>query len=212
MPPPPAGPVTVVVHDRLVPPATAIHSGVLVQSRIGFFDTTAFDDFVPAMDARIQRVTWQGYYCNRSFTGNAIPEPVASAFRVRIAPDDADGQRPPFETLYTDVPTATTYLATVSSAMVSQQFEFTRQDAACGIRNGGDPAAYYRFSAALPSPYDVTAGVRYWIGVQAVMPDVPVGWYWRVGLQDNSFSIYWLGVLTTFFVDRAIAVEGIALR
>jgi hypothetical protein len=45
------------------------------------------------------------------------------------------------------------------------------------------------------------------------MPNnVPVAWHWRVGLQDNSFSILWLGELLTFFGDRAFALHGVATQ
>jgi len=110
--------------------------------------------------------------------------------------------------------TGTFQVTTVPISAVRQQLEFTRMDAACGARTGGDPAAYYRYSADLSSPYDVTAGEPYWIAIYPVMPAVRESWHWRFGRQDNSYSIYWLnssplgiGTLTIFFADRAFALR-----
>jgi hypothetical protein len=92
---------------------------------------------------------------------------------------------------------------------VVQQFELSRLDAACGARNGGDPAAYYRFSAALPSSYPVSVGGQYWISISAVLPAERVAWHWRFGRPDNKHSIFWLnGSLSTFFDDRAFVISA----
>jgi hypothetical protein len=167
-----------------------------------------FDDFTPNRTANIGSVTWQGYYCNTAFTGNEIPDPVATAFVIRIAPNEAGANRPAFGTFGATQTTGTIQVSTVAAAAVTQRLEFTRQDAGCNARNEGDPAAYYDFSANLPSPYAVTAGTRYWMSIHAVLPAGRVAWHWRFGRQDNSFSIFWIeGTLTTFFADRAFALQ-----
>jgi len=114
----------------------------------------------------------------------------------------------PFEAFTTTETTAAFHITSMAASAVQQQLEFTRLDAACGARVGGDPAAYYRYSTNLSSPYTVTAGTRYWIAVYATLPAIQVTWHWRFGRQDNTFSIFWLtGTLGTFFGDRAYALH-----
>jgi hypothetical protein len=209
----PTPPPSAALHDTLVPTGSSILNGTgAVGSQSAY--SAPFDDFIPATNATIRSVEWQGYYCNTAFTGNAIPDPVATGFIIRLAPNEEGAQRPSFDGMRMSETTGTYQVTAVGASAVRQQLEFTRMDAACGVRNGGDPAAFYRMSADLSSPYDVTAGGRYWISIHAVMPEVRVSWHWRFGVQDNSYSIYWLnsgpisiGTLTLFFADRAFAVR-----
>jgi hypothetical protein len=204
------------LHDTLVPADSSIMTGTFAVGTESAY-SAPFDDFIPKTNGAIRSVEWQGYYCNTAFTGNAIPDPVATSFIIRLAPSEAGMQRPPFDALRATATTGASQVTTVAAAAVRQQLEFTRMDAACGARNGGDPAAYYRFSADLSSPYAVTAGSQYWIAIYAVMPAVQESWHWRFGMQDNSYSIFWLngslssGTLTMFFADRAFAVRQISI-
>ena len=200
-------PVSVQIHDTLVAPDSNIRTGTYATGTESGY-SAPYDDFTPVAAVTIRSVEWQGYYCNTAFTGSAIPDPVATRFIIRIAPNDGANQRPPFEAFTTTQTTAAYHVTSIAPSAVSQQLEFTRQDAACGARVGGDPAAYYRYSATLSSPYTVTAGTRYWIAIYATLPAIQVTWHWRFGREDNSFSIYWLtGTLTTFFGDRAYALH-----
>jgi hypothetical protein len=150
-----------------------------------------FDDFVARQTASITSLEWQGYYCNVQFTGSDIPTPVATSFIVHIAQNEDGQQRPPYAA-FNSTATGSSYIQAIPAAAVRLQLEFTRLDAGCGARNGGDPAAYYRQSAELPAPYRVTAGQRYWISIYAVLPPVRVAWHWRNGGVDNGFSIFCL--------------------
>ena len=194
------------LHDTLVPADVNIRTGTFASGTLSQY-SAPFDDFTSTATTTIRSVEWQGFYCNTGFTGNAIPDPVATAFIFRLAPNDGTADRPSFDAFGPAASTPAIQLTTIAASAVRQQLEFTRPDAACGARVQGDPAAYYRFSADLPSPYSVTAGGRYWLSIYAVMPAGQVSWSWRFGRQDNSFSIFWLnGTLTTFFGDRAFSL------
>ena len=208
----PSPAVSSALHDALVANGSSILTGTGAVGNQSAY-SAPFDDFIVATSTSIRTVEWQGFYCNTAFTGNEIPEPVATSFIIRLAPNEADWQRPSFDAMRAPETTGTPQVTAVPVSAVRQRFEFTRMDAPCGARNGGDPAAYYRFSTDLPNPYAVTAGERYWIAIHAVMPAVRVSWNWRFGMQDNTYSIYWLnssaasGTLTTFFADRAFALR-----
>jgi hypothetical protein len=205
LPNPSPSPHLVSLHDTLVTGSSLI-SGTHAITR-GRQYSAPFDDFNSPVDAVIRLVEWQGYYCNTAFTGSAIPDAVATFFVIRISPAEPGAERPPFVAFHTEVTTGAHHVAVVPAAMVTQQLEFTRLDAACGARNEGDPAAFYRFSATLPSPYPVTAGGGYWISISAVLPEDRVSWHWRFGAPDNKHSIFWAnGTLTTFFNDRAFTI------
>ena len=208
----PTPPVSPALHDALVPSGSSILTGTGAVGNQSAY-SAPFDDFIVTTSTSIRTVEWQGFYCNTAFTCNEIPEPVATSFIIRLAPNEADWQRPSFDAMRAPETSGASQVTTVPISAVRQRLEFTRMDAACGVRNGGDPAAYYRFSADLPNPYAVTAGEQYWIAIHAVMPAVRVSWCWRFGRQDNTYSIFWLnsspisGTLTTFFADRAFALR-----
>lgn len=201
-------PTPVALHDTLVPADSSIRNGTIAGARDSDY-FAPFDDFTPSANATIRTVEWQGYYCNTAFTGNAIPEPVATSFIIRLAPNEAGAERPSFDAFRAITTMGTAQVTTIAASAVRQQLEFTRMDAACAVRNEGDPAAWYRFSANLPSPYPVTAGGRYWLAIYAVIPSGPaVAWHWRFGMQHNSYSVYWSrGNLALSFGDRAFALR-----
>ncbi|MGE3493041.1 MAG: hypothetical protein AB7N29_23790 [Vicinamibacterales bacterium] len=172
-----------------------------------------WDDFTQATSGMIRAVEWQGYYCNRAFTGSAIPDPSASSFYVRLAPNDPSLLHPHWDALRAASTSGAYQVSVIPASAVVQQFEFSRLDAPCGARNGGDPAAHYNMSANLPVPYPVTAGTKYWISIHAVIvTGAQVSWHWRFGRPDNNSSIYWLynspnsGTMTHFPNERAVAL------
>src|SRR5678815_2394559 len=92
----PTPPPSAALHDTLVPTGSSILNGTgAVGSQSAY--SAPFDDFIPATNATIRSVEWQGYYCNTAFTGNAIPDPVATGFIIRLAPNEEGAQRPSFD-------------------------------------------------------------------------------------------------------------------
>jgi hypothetical protein len=206
------GPTGLHLHDTLVGSGSAPFFGTHATGAESSYQAP-FDDFTATGNAMIRTIEWQGYYCNRAFTGSAIPDPVATQFVIRIAPNDPGANRPPFAAFRAPTTTGETYVAIVRASSVRQQLETTRLDSPCGSRNGGDPASYYTFSTTLTTPFPLTAGRKYWVSIVATLPSVPVSWHWRFGRADNSASIYCLcndviggTTLTTFASDRAFAL------
>jgi hypothetical protein len=210
-PPAPVGPVPFVVHDTLVASDSAIINGSTAfrRQRDSYMP---YDDFVPTQAGTIQSIRWQGYYCDRAFTGATIPSPNATGYRIGLAEDESGGEHPPFALAFEYVTTPTLQWVVIPAADVRQELEFTRLDGPCLGGVEGNPAAYYRYSADLPIRFEVKAGTRYWVGVFALIPDGFVQWFWRFGRQDNSYSRYFVnGVMTTFFGERAVAIHGLSI-
>jgi hypothetical protein len=170
-----------------------------------------FDDFTPTASVALRSLEWQGYYCNRAFVGSDIPGAAATQFIIRIAPHNPATDMPAYSAFPASA-SSETQVITVPASAVLQQLETTRLDSPCGSRNGGDPAALYKFTTHFASPIPVTGGRRYWISITATVPDAPpVSWHWRFGRRDNGTSRFCLcgqnaTTLTTFHDDRAFAL------
>lgn len=162
----------------------------------GALPAQLFDDVTFTGATTIRTVQWQGVYCVQAANA-AAPSPTATSFVLGIYPD-ASG-RP-----NTAAPIQT---ATLTLAQANQVFDKNVGNATCGTASNVT-YAFYNYSATLPTAFTATAGVKYWISVQAVTPSYAVYWGWRNGVADNNLSIQLFdGTWTTYPVDRAYALN-----
>ena len=185
-------------RSTLVPPTT---SG-FVEARTsqivtdGSLPSTVFDDFTLTEDATITTVGWQGIYCVQQ-AGAAAPSPTASSFTIGLYADVAG--RP-----NTAAPVQT---STYTVAQAGQTFEKNVSGLTCGTA-ANTTWPFYRYEVTLTTPFNITAGTKYWISIQATTPSYAVYWGWRDGTVDNSSSLQLFnGVYTPYPVDRAYSLE-----
>jgi hypothetical protein len=169
----------------------------------GFVARRAFDDFTSAETTAIRTVSWQGGYCRGGLPGQGpVPPPAAPSsirFQVGLYPDD-NGRPNEFGPLYE-------VMLTPSEAHEQLTFDTGPTEGGCSVE--APNASYYDYSAVLPTPLPVTAGVRYWLMVRADIGDSAVPWGWRIGTQDNNYSALSgpLGALLTAPVDLAFSLS-----
>jgi hypothetical protein len=163
-----------------------------------------YDDFTSATTTNVQAIAWQGVYCDQRFlVPLAVPQPAARSFRVAVFPDLNDS--PP---VLTTTPIAQ-FTLSPADAHEELEFSFVSNDAVtCGSKY---PAsfAYYKYSAMLPAPVQVSAGVKYWLRIQAELSNTEILWGWRVGLLDNAKTVMAIGGGTrfTYATDCAFALN-----
>ena len=94
---------------------------------------------------------------------------------------------------------------TFQIAQTGQTFDRNQTPLNCGTTPTG--WAFYSYSVALSTPFTATAGVKYWVSIQAVTPSYAVFWGWRDGTPDNRSSVQLFnGAFTSYNVDRAYAL------
>jgi hypothetical protein len=118
--------------------------------------TFIFDDVVPTEAATIIRVTWQGIYCAEVLNRPA-PAATATDFEIGFYPDSGNSpnRNSPLQT--TVYPVARVAETRGPDRVLS-----------CGTTQTG--WSFYDYSVTLDTPFQVAAGVRYWISIQARVP------------------------------------------
>jgi hypothetical protein len=172
----------------------------------GAVNHQAADDFTPLLSIAIRTVSWQGGYvgdCAGAASGRPVSPPtaVSRAFVIDLYPDHNGSPE-----LYGGVQL---YEVMLSPTDAHERFTFDTgaTAASCDTQT---PASYYEYTAVLPTPFSVAAGTRYWLSVRADMPNnMPINWGWRVGTQDNNYSVFsGLGLsLVTSTVDLAFSLS-----
>jgi hypothetical protein len=129
-----------------------------------------------------------------------VPPPVATSrsFQIAFRPD-ANG-RPSDRTLYG---------VTFTPADAHEQFAFDTGPTTGSCDREAPNASYYDYTAVLPTPFPITAGIRYWLIVRADMRDTGGIWGWRTGVNDNNYSMLNgpLSALLTSPVDFAFSLS-----
>lgn len=185
------------IHETTVPPGT---SG-FVEARTsqivtnGSPPTQVFDDFTPTEGGTINTVGWQGIYCVQQ-PGAPAPNPTATSFTISFY-SDVSG-RP-----NTAAPLQT---STYPVAQTGQTFEKNVAGLMCGTA-ANTTWPFYQYSVRLATPFNVTAGTKYWLSIQATTPSYGVFFGWRDGIVNNRLSLQlFQGTYTTFNVDRAYSL------
>jgi hypothetical protein len=161
-----------VIHDSLNPfgnRSAELAPSYVLDKYIPMISTLvpwAWDDFTSAAADPIRTVSWQGGYCG---TLASPGPPPASSIEFGVAFSSDYSGRP----IWAYAPQAR-----FTPADAHEQFAF--YDNGC---------AYYDYTAALPTPFPVTAGKRYWLLIAAETSSSGSSrWGWRVGTQDNGIS------------------------
>ena len=171
----------IVVHDTMNPPATPGNASGVSCDRSVNGDHGCLDDFVSPANATIRTVTWQGYYAANAGT----PPHVAASFYLAFASDNGKGGP-----LYGPDDILNGRLVGLYHLRLPIEQVNERFDALSRCDFGG-ACALYDYSVTLPTPFAVSAGVRYWLFVQPDVLDRPPAstWGWRRGTSDNGVSI-----------------------
>ena len=141
-----------------------------------------YDDFTSAVTTAIRTVSWQGGYCGGSPAVGPLPPPVATSPSFQIAfHRDSNGSP-------SGSPSLADYDVTLTPADAHEQFAFDTGPTTGQCTSEAPNASYYDYTAVLPSPFPITAGVRYWLSVRADMRNAGASWGWRVGMRDNNHS------------------------
>lgn len=127
------------------------------------------------------------------------PTAASSSFQLAFYPDDNYG-RPNWLS-------AALYEVTFTPADAHEQFTFDSGSTANGCAWESPNATYYDYMALLPTPFQVTAGTRYWLLVRADTGNTGIAWGWRIGKQDNNYSAEIGQFLQTNPVDLAFSVS-----
>lgn len=151
-----------------------------------------FDDFTLPTTATISEARWQGLYCQLPRYGSPAPA-VATGFVVSFYSDRDDS--PAFQPLREDV---------YPVAQVGQRLERNAMTTCTG--EPGSAAGLYDYTVQLNPPFAVTAGVRYWFAVQALMPaGGSPRWGWRAGTAGNGRA-WGAGGVSRFQIPRDFAL------
>jgi hypothetical protein len=190
----PVAPSPVVVHDALNAPGGASSTEFYEAMRSGGADRQFYDDFVSPTTVTIRTVAWQGGY--------SPARPAATSFFIafiadagnghpRKEPDDANSGRP--RSL-----SSATYLLSQVNESLDVTFPCVNSNQQCGL---------YNYSVTLASPFTASAGVRYWLTIQADVPfPAPASWGWRRGTPQNLRSSSNIAGATHLF-DFAFALR-----
>lgn len=187
----PSETASVIVHDSLNPAADQSNlRGADSQAPSGEgFSYQSYDDFVSPVSASLTTVSWQGVYCIGAYTA-AVPSPTATAFDVAFFADRAN-----WPAYYADAVIPSSRVPLYEASFVIDQVHETtggnvNTGGACGRYDSPSAtAALYDYSLILPKHFDVVAGVRYWLRIQAHNPNRSVLWLWRHGKSDNGRSV-----------------------
>jgi hypothetical protein len=193
-----ASPAPPPVFDALQPTGVTNRNAQTSQrAATTFTGPQVFDDFTLTSPAAVTRVEWQGIYCVPIVAAPA-PVPTASSFTVAFYPDanNAPDRSNPLS------------VATYPIGRVAQTFVSSNPNATCGAATPTS-IPLYSYSLTLNAPFLASAGVRYWLSVQANTPDMTVFWGWMNGTPSNNRSIQILvtGAANVLATDRAFALR-----
>lgn len=154
------------------------------------------DDFTFAGGSNFTKVQWQGNYCVSQNNASA-PGPTAQGFVFTVYGDN-NGLPNPSNVIAS---------ATLPLSQVNETSQGVFVNATCG--NAVNTRwSVYSYSATLPTVVHAAAGVRYWLTIQAILPNWNVDWNWRMGTTDTKSSLQFInGQLIPFNVDRAFALS-----
>lgn len=191
--PPPDGPA----RTTIVPPANSgyveARTSMIVSD--GSPASWVFDEFTLDEDVTVREVSWQGIYCVAQNNAGA-PNPTASAFTISFYSDNG-GQPNVGAPLQT---------STYPVAETGQVFQKTVSGLICQPATG-TTWPFYLYTVELDTPFNVEAGTKYWLSIQANTPSYAVYWGWRDGTPDNNSSLQlYDGDYTTHNVDRAYSL------
>lgn len=161
------------VHDTLNPPGGASNADGATSERSGAFDRQTYDDFVSPAATRVRMIGWQGI--------RAVAQPVTSFFVAFVA-DNSGFPRLEPDAGNTGRPRAL-YIATFPVAQLNERLDVTQACTNSPLQQCG----LYDYSVTLTTPFDVAAGTRYWLLIQAETPaTASAAWAWRRGTADNQ--------------------------
>ena len=170
--PPPPSPV--VVHDTLNVPGDRnildLYSSskpITYISMVSGLLPTMLDDFTSPVTAAIRTVSWQGAHCR---WGAAAISVGSKSFHIGFY-RDRNGRPDYLGALYN---------VTLEPGETQERFAFEV------VPSRDESCYYYDYTAVLPTPFSVTAGTRYWLGISAHSDQS--GWAWRAGQPDNDTS------------------------
>ena len=165
------------VHDTLNPPGGISNTDFYEAMRSGGADRMFTDDFVSPTTIVIRTVMWQGGYQPSAS--------VATSFYVSIGVDNGSGfPRAEPNPGNTGRPIGV-YNATYPVSQVQETV-----DAVVPCPNSNRQCGLYNYTLMLTTPFTASAGVRYWLTIQADVPfPSPGSWGWRRGTPHNQRSL-----------------------
>ena len=194
-PAPSSPPGPAVLHDSMTPPpaitATALKS--MSFSRRPNVYSMSLDDFTSPTTGSVRSLRWLGVYCEALYQNLRLPNGGADSFYITFYSDLGS---------LVDVNSPPLSAGTYTVAQVNERF-VQSTDYWCGNQSQPVPSAFYEYSLTLTQPVPVTAGTRYWVGIQALIGDSPsavfgdaqcdrcVTWAWRAGsLTTNGYGLH----------------------
>jgi hypothetical protein len=181
----------VTAHDSLNPAADQSNlQGAASEAPSGEgFTYQSYDDFVSSASGSLTTVSWQGVYCVGGYTA-AVPSPTATSFDVAFFDDRAN-----WPAYYPDNAVPSSRVPLYEASFVIDQVHETAAGnvntaGACGRYDSPSATAgLYDYSVTMPKRFNVIAGVRYWLRIQAHNPSRSVSWRWRHGRSNNGRSV-----------------------
>jgi len=204
----PAAPVPITIHDTLrsaddrsEPPGFRESNTYIDSANIPIETWRVFDDFISSTAATVTTIQWQGEYCDSRFLRPpAVPGAAAASFHIWVSPDSTP---PPAARILN---LQTIFEVVLPRGQFTEEFEFSNiASLNCAA---GQPASYYRYSAALQSPFKLQAGQKYWIAISAEMGRTGLLWGLRDGLTDNGLAQATGGGFLFIPADMAFALSG----
>jgi hypothetical protein len=142
--------------------------------------SVVYDDFTLATDANLSSVSWQGGYFNPGQLGNI------AAFKINLYSNNVN---------------------TPGALLASFTIAGNANESLVGNSFFGP---VYNYQASLAGGFAVTAGTRYWIGIQAEMP-FPPQWGWHTGTGGNGIAAQdFFGTRSGLQEDMAYTLEGVS--
>lgn len=188
----PAGPN--VLHDSMtpVPAITETASKSMSYARRPTIYSMSLDDFTSPTIGSLRVLRWLGVYCEALHQNLRLPNGGADSFYIAIYSDRG-------EVMDFNLPALSA--GTYTLAQVHERF-VQSANYWCGNQSQPVSAAFYEYSLTLTQPVPVTAGTRYWVGIQALIGDSPsavfgdpqcdrcVIWAWRGGsVSTNGYGL-----------------------
>ncbi len=147
-------------------------------------DEFAYDSFTLAADAAIHEVRWRGCYPQDPYNTYGL----ASNFDVTFYASIAGGSQPDCTSPMAQTGADSVYLAKYT---VGGNAGETLGPAVNGIQ-------MYDYDFVLPTAFNATAGVKYWVKIEASMPSLPT-WFIAAGTGgDNSYYRFLYGTPSFF--------------
>jgi hypothetical protein len=184
----------VVLHDSTTPPPPITETSTKSMSfgQRPTLSRLSLDDFISPATGSVRSLRWLGVYCEALHQNVRLPNAGADSFYITFY-NDLGGF------MDTNLPAISS--ATYPLAQVNERF-VQSANLWCDSQSQPVPAAFYEYSLTLTQPVALTAGTRYWLGIQALIADSPsliftdtpcnrcITWSWRgSAVTSNGYGL-----------------------